>query len=102
MTCMHVHQMDVKTTLLNWDLDEEVYIEQPEGFALQKNKHKVFKLVKSLYGLMQAPKKWYAKFDLSIISLNFKHNGIDKYLYSKLCDNYVMFICLYIDDMLIE
>ena len=51
-----VHQMDVKTTFLNGDLNEEVYMEQLEGFVLPRNEKKVCKLVKSLYGLKQAPK----------------------------------------------
>jgi hypothetical protein len=51
-----VHQMDVKTAFLNGNLDEEVYIDQPEGFVLSGNEKKVCKLVKSLYGLKQAPK----------------------------------------------
>jgi Fe2+ transport system protein FeoA len=98
---LHVHQMDVKTAFLNGDLDEEVYMEQPEGFILPGNEHKVCKLVKSLYGLKQAPKKWHEKFDLAIISFGFKHNSVDKCLYCKVCENYVIFICLYVDDMLI-
>ena len=51
------HQMDVKTAFLNGDLDEKVYMEQPEGFVLPRNEKKVCKLVKSLYGLKQAPKQ---------------------------------------------
>ena len=53
---LYLHQMDVKTAFLNGDLDEEVYMEQPEGFILPSNEKKVFKLGKSLYGLKQAPK----------------------------------------------
>nr|KAJ0206253.1 hypothetical protein LSAT_V11C500272420 [Lactuca sativa] len=52
-----IHQMDVKTTFLNGDLDEENYMKQPEGFVMARNKHKVCKLKKSLYGLKQAPKQ---------------------------------------------
>lgn len=53
---LYVHQMDVKTTFLNGDLDEEVYMEQSEGFVLPRNEKKMCRLVKSLYGLKQAPK----------------------------------------------
>jgi hypothetical protein len=51
-----VHQMDVKTTFLNGELDEEIYMDQPEGFEISSQKDKVCKLKKSLYGLEQAPK----------------------------------------------
>ena len=60
---LYIHQMDVKTAFLNRDLDEEVYMEQPEGFVLPENEKKVCRLVKSLYGLKQAPKQWHEKFD---------------------------------------
>lgn len=51
-----VHQMDVKITFLNRDLDEEIYMEQLEGYVFPGNEQKVWKLVKSLYGLKKAPK----------------------------------------------
>ena len=54
---LEIHQMDVKTTFLNGDLDEEIYVEQPEGFIVPGQEKKVCKLVKSLYGLKQAPKQ---------------------------------------------
>ena len=50
-----IHQMDVKTTFLNGDLDEEIYMEQPEGLIVPGQEKKVCRLVKSLYGLKQAP-----------------------------------------------
>ena len=52
-----VHQIDVKTTLLNGDLEEEIYMKQPEGFVFLGQESKVCKLRKSLYGLKQAPKQ---------------------------------------------
>ena len=58
-----VYQMDVKSTFLNGDLKEEVYMEHPEGFDLAEGKDFVCKLKKALYGLKQAPRAWYAKLD---------------------------------------
>ena len=52
---LEIHQMDVKTTFLNGDLDEEIYMEHLEGFSTPGQERKVCKLVKSLYGLKQAP-----------------------------------------------
>nr|KAJ0222007.1 hypothetical protein LSAT_V11C200060470 [Lactuca sativa] len=63
-----IHQMDVKTAFLNGDLDEEIYMKQPEGFVMPGNEHKVCKLKKSLYGLKQAPKQWHQKFDDVVLS----------------------------------
>ena len=98
---LHVHQMDVKTTFLNGDLDEEVYMEQPEEFVLPVNEKQVCKLVKSLYGLKQAPKQWHEKFDFVILSYGFRHNSADKCIYSKFTNDYGVVICLYVDDLLI-
>ena len=98
--------MDVKTAFLNGDLDEEVYMEQPEGFVLPGTEKKVCKLVKSLYGLKQAPKQWHEKFDSVIISHGFKHNNADKCIYSKFTKNmvslyvYMLMICLYSEQIL--
>jgi len=54
---LEIHQMDVKTAFLNDELEEEIYMSQPEGFAEPGKEKKVCKLVKSLYGLKQAPKQ---------------------------------------------
>jgi hypothetical protein len=96
-----VHQMDVKTAFLNRDLDEEVYMDQPEGFVLPRSEKKVCKLVKSLYGLKQTPKQWHEKFDTVILANGFKHNGTDKCVYYKFTSEYGVIVCLYVDDMLI-
>jgi hypothetical protein len=58
-----VYQMDIKSAFLNGELEEEVYIEQPEGFQLSENTDYVCKLKKALYGLKRAPRAWYSRLD---------------------------------------
>nr|GEX56267.1 zinc finger, CCHC-type [Tanacetum cinerariifolium] len=58
-----IHEMYVKTTFLNGKLEDEVYMNQPQGFIMPGNENNVCKLIKSLYGLKQAPNKWHQKFD---------------------------------------
>ena len=53
-----IYQMDVKSAFLNRNLEEEVYIEQPDGFVLGDDPNMVCKLRKALYGLKQAPRAW--------------------------------------------
>ena len=96
-----IHQMDVKTAFLNGDLEEEIYMEQPEGFVLPGQEKKVCKLVKSLYGLKQAPMQWHEKFNNIVISHGYKVNDADKCIYSKFENGVGVIICLYVDDMLI-
>ena len=54
---LEVHQIDVKTTFLNEDLDEEIYMKQLEGLFAPRQERKVYKLMKSLYGLKQVHKQ---------------------------------------------
>lgn len=97
-----IHQMDVKTAFLNGDLEEEVYMKQPEGFIMPGREHMVCKLVKSLYGLKQAPKQWHQKFDEVVLSSGFILNQSDKCVYGKFdSSGKGVIICLYVDDMLI-
>ncbi|GJX57410.1 zinc finger, CCHC-type containing protein, partial [Tanacetum coccineum] len=78
-----IHQMDVKTAFLNGNLEEEIYMKQPEGFVMPGNEHKVCMLIKSLYGLKQAPKQWHHKFDEVVLSNGFVLNQSDKCVYCK-------------------
>ena len=61
------HQMDVKTTFLNEDLEKKIYMDQPESFVEPGQESKVCKLTKSLYGLKQVPKQWHENFDSYMI-----------------------------------
>ena len=68
---LKVHQIDVKTAFLNSDLEEEIYMEQPEGFIVPRQEKKVCKLVKSLYDLKQTSKQWHEKFNNTMITNGF-------------------------------
>ena len=57
----NVHPLDIKTSFLNCDLHEEVYVTQPRGFVQKGQENKVCRLQKALYGLKQAPRAWYEK-----------------------------------------
>ena len=63
--------MDVKTTFLHGDLEEEIYKKKPKGFAVKGKKELVCRLTKYLYGLKQSPRMWYQKFDTYIRGLGF-------------------------------
>ena len=76
-----VHQMDIKTTFLNGELDEEIYMDQPDGFVVPGLEAKVCKLLKSLYGLKQAPKQWHEKFERTLTTAGSVVNESDKCVY---------------------
>ena len=60
---LELHQMDVKTAFLNGDLEENVYMKQPKGFFMEGKEHMGCRLKKSIYGLKQAFRQWYLKFN---------------------------------------
>jgi len=72
---IELHQMDVKTTFLNDDLEEEIYMKQLEGFY--NNTQKTCKLNKYIFGLKQASRQWYIKFHKVITSYGFIENFVD-------------------------
>nr|GFB99837.1 zinc finger, CCHC-type [Tanacetum cinerariifolium] len=97
-----IHHMDVKTTFLNEELEEEIYMNQPQGFIMPGNENKVCKLIKSLYGLKQTPKQWHQKFDVVVLFNGYLLNQADKCVDSKFDESGKgVIICLYVDDMLI-
>jgi len=69
---LELHQMDVKITFLNGDLEEDVYMDQPVGFIEEGKEHMVCKFKKSIYGLKQVSRQWYLKFNDTITSFGFK------------------------------
>jgi hypothetical protein len=99
---LELEQMDVKTAFLHGDLDEEIYMEQPDGFKVPKKEHHVCKLKKSLYGLKQAPRQWYKKFDSFMVKHQYKRTDADHCVYlKKFPDGKFIILLLYVDDMMI-
>jgi hypothetical protein len=96
-----VHQMGIKTAILNGELEEEIYMDQPEGFVGKGQEGMVCKLVKSLYGLKQASKQWHDKFDRTLTSVGFVTNKADKCVYYRYGGGEGVILCLYVDDILI-
>jgi hypothetical protein len=94
-----LHQMDVKTSFLNGEVEQEVYIEQPEGFVIHGKESHVYKLKKSLYGLKQAPRAWYGRIDSFLQSLGFSKSIADSNLYINIVKNHPIILVLYVDDL---
>lgn len=99
---LELEQLDVKTMFLHGDLDEEIYMEQLEGFVQDRNRKFVYKLKKSLYGLKQSPRQWYKKFDSSMVSQDFVRSEYAHCVYFKSLKNGLFVIlALYVDYMLV-
>jgi hypothetical protein len=96
-----VHQMDVKMAFLNGELEEEIYMDRPDGFIAQGQEGKVCRLIKSLYGLKQAPKQWHEKFDRTLTSARFAINETDTCVYHLYGGGKGVILCFYVDDILI-
>ena len=74
---LELEELDAKTTFLHGDLDEDIYMEQPEGFGQNKKGILVSKLRNSFYGLKKSPRQWYKKFDSFMVSQNFIRSEYD-------------------------
>lgn len=99
---LHVHQMDVVAAYVQGDLQEEVYMEQPEMFEMKNERDKVCRLKKPLYGLKQAGRAWYTKLDKHLSKVGLKKSNIDPCVYvlgNSPQDRVIVII--YVDDLLI-
>ncbi|KAM0982243.1 hypothetical protein ACFX2A_015487 [Malus domestica] len=96
-----LRHLDVKNAFLHGELQEEVFMKQPQGFQDPQHPNHVCKLLKSLYGLKQAPRAWNAKFTSYLPSLDFQSSHSDPSLFVKVCGNDVVILLLYVDDIII-
>ena len=99
---LELEQMDVKTAFLHGDLKEEIYMTQSEGFEVEGKEQLVCMLKKSLYGLKQATRQWYKKFDSFMVSHGYRRTAANRCVYiCKFGNGKFIILLLYVDDMLI-
>ena len=78
-----IYQLDVKSAFLNGELEEEVYVTQPEGFMINGEEEKVYELKKALYGLKQAPRVWYSKINSYFLPNGFERSENEPTIYLR-------------------
>ena len=95
-------QLDVNTIFLYGDLEEEFYIKQHEGFVIKGKENLLCRLKKSLYGLKEAPRPWYKKFDSFMLDYGYNRTISDNCVFfKKFSYGDLIILLLYVDDMLI-
>ncbi|GKD86565.1 putative ribonuclease H-like domain-containing protein [Tanacetum coccineum] len=92
--------MDVKSAFLYGTIEEEVYVTQPPGFKDDDHPDKVYKVVKALYGLHQAPRAWYETLANYLLSNGFKRGKIDQTLFIKKQKGDILLVQVYVDDII--
>ncbi|GJR43087.1 putative ribonuclease H-like domain-containing protein [Tanacetum coccineum] len=95
-----VYQMDVKSAFLYGTIEEEVYVHQPPGFIDPAHPNKVYKVIKALYGLHQAPRAWYETLSSFLLENGFRRGTIDKTLFIKKNKSDIMLVQVYVDDII--
>ena len=96
-------QMDVKTTFLHGELEEEIFMQQPKGFIVKGKENQVCLLKRSLYGLKQSPRQWYKHFDKFMTSVGYSRSKFDNCAYMRrLTDGSYVYLLLYVDYMLLK
>ncbi|KAL0411248.1 UNVERIFIED_CONTAM: hypothetical protein Slati_3714500 [Sesamum latifolium] len=96
-----IWQMDVKTVFLNDFIEEEIYMDLPEGFTSVGEEQKVCRLQRSIYGLKQASRSWNTHFDEVIQGYDFIQNEHDPCVYKNISGSSVAYLVLYVDDILL-
>ena len=97
---LKLHQMDVTTAFLNGELNDEVYMKQPEGYVVKGKENLVCKLKKSIYGLKQSPRCWNSVLDQFLKKIGFVQATSDPCLYIA-SEGELFLIAVYVDDIVL-
>ena len=97
---LQLHQMDIEAAFLNGDLQEDVYMTQPEGFVIEGRENLVCKLKRSLYDLKQSPRCWNAILDARLKEMGFQQTNSDPCIY-RASEGEMFFIAVYVDDIIL-
>ena len=95
-----VYQLDVKSAFLHGKLEEDVYVEQPQGYEVSKEEGMVYKLHKALYGLKQAPRAWFSRIEAYFIKEGFTNSPNEQTLFIKRVGGNILIVSVYVDDLL--
>nr|GEV82262.1 hypothetical protein [Tanacetum cinerariifolium] len=95
-----VYQKDIKTTFLNSELKEEIYVSHPEGFVDPDHPTLVYRLKKALYGLKQAPQAWYDTLSRFLLDNNFSKGAVDPTLFTRKTGKHILLVQIYVDDII--
>nr|GEV76049.1 putative ribonuclease H-like domain-containing protein [Tanacetum cinerariifolium] len=95
-----VYQMDVKSAFLYGEIEEEVHVTQSKGFEDPHNPKHVYRIVKALYGLHQAPRAWYARLSTFLLKHHYRRETIDKTLFFKKDSKHIILVQIYVDDII--
>lgn len=98
---LDIDHLDVQTAFLNGDLEETIYMIQPEGFVIHGNENKVYKLNKAVYGLKQASRAWYQKVKDVLIGMKYVQCVHERCIFLKNIGKSIIVIALYVDDFFI-
>lgn len=98
---LKMHQFDVDTAFLNGDLEEEVFMHQPQGFVKKGDEDKVCLLQKSLYGLKQAPRAWNIKLYQTLTEIGFNRLSTEPCVYKKLLGSEIIILAVFVDDVIV-
>ena len=98
---MLIHQMDVMAAFLNGNLQEDIYMNQPDGYIQAGTKYLFRKLKKSLYGLKQTPRCWNTVFNDYLKSIKFKQSVVDPFVYVKKNNEHLTIVVVYVDDLIV-